>query len=372
MNMFGLILISAVTLMHVYILWRAGSVPFVQQRVGGKKIVIGGTLVWSLFLIGRIYGHDSAGAFAAIMELAGMTWMGILLVTTVPMLAVDIVTGAGYFLPRLAPAMRGAALACGAVMSLLAMVQGARPPVVDRYEVYLPGLPAKLDGTVIVGISDMHIGATLDGTWLKQRIDQVLVERPDMIVLLGDIFEGHGKPSNAHVATLKGLKAPMGAWAVLGNHEFHGFDDSMVSIFHEANITVLRNERAEVRPGLMLAGVDDLTNHRRSGLNSDLITRTLAVPSKGATILLSHTPWNADGAAKAGAGLMLCGHTHGGQIWPFGYLVKRIYPLLAGRYDVDGMTVIVSRGAGTWGPRMRLWEPGEIVRVTLRAKKEEV
>jgi hypothetical protein len=67
---------------------------------------------------------------------------------------------------------------------------------------------------------------------------------------------------------------------------------------------------------------------------------------------------------------MLCGHTHGGQIWPFSYLVRRTYPLLAGRYEVDGMPVIVSRGTGTWGPRMRLWYPGEILRITLRAKKD--
>jgi predicted MPP superfamily phosphohydrolase len=135
---------------------------------------------------------------------------------------------------------------------------------------------------------------------------------------------------------------------------------------------VLRNEKAMIRPGLVLAGVDDLTSNHRSGAKIDLITRTLASRSSGATILLSHTPWNADLAAKEGAGLMLCGHTHGGQLWPFGYLVKRVYPLLAGRYDVDGMTVIVSRGAGSWGPPMRLWQPGEIIRVTLRAKKKEV
>jgi hypothetical protein len=67
---------------------------------------------------------------------------------------------------------------------------------------------------------------------------------------------------------------------------------------------------------------------------------------------------------------MLCGHTHGGQIWPLGYLVRRTYPLLAGRYEVGGMPVIVSRGAGTWGPRMRLWRPGEILRVTLRTKSD--
>jgi predicted MPP superfamily phosphohydrolase len=84
-------------------------------------------------------------------------------------------------------------------------------------------------------------------------------------------------------------------------------------------------------------------------------------------VLLSHTPWQADRAARAGAELMLSGHTHGGQIWPFGYLVQTAYPLLAGRYDVDGMPMIVSRGTGTWGPRMRLWHRSEILRVTLHA-----
>ena len=358
--------------MHIYVLWRAGSVPFLRRHIKGKMLIIAGMALWALFLLGRIYGHDSPGAFATVLELAGMTWMAVLFLTTVPMLAVDAVTGFGVLLPQLAPSLRGAALVCGAVLSLIAMVQGMRPPVVEHYDVHVPGLPAKLDGTVVVGMSDLHIGATLDGKWLERRVAQVLAERPDMVVLLGDIFEGHSQPTKEHVTTLKGLKAPIGVWAILGNHEFHGNDDSIVPLIQNAGITVLRNERVKVRPGLMLAGVDDLTSNHRSGLNIDLITRTLAAPSSGATILLSHTPWNPDLAAKAGAGLMLCGHTHGGQIWPFGYLVKRIYPLLAGRYDVDGMTVIVSRGAGTWGPRMRLWEPGEIIRVTLRAKKKAV
>lgn len=72
-------------------------------------------------------------------------------------------------------------------------------------------------------------------------------------------------------------------------------------------------------------------------------------------------------AAAAGVGLMLSGHTHGGQIWPFGYLVKRMFPFLAGRYQVDGMTLLVGLGTGTWGPQMRLWFPGEIMKVTLKA-----
>jgi len=69
---------------------------------------------------------------------------------------------------------------------------------------------------------------------------------------------------------------------------------------------------------------------------------------------------------------MFSGHTHGGQIWPFGYLIKRIYPLFEGRYEMEGMTVIICRGTGTWGPRMRLWRPSEILRVKLHAKERNM
>jgi predicted MPP superfamily phosphohydrolase len=369
-SLFGVILISVVTLTQIYVLWRASSLPLFRRQVNKKWLVTGSTFLWLLFLIGRMYGHDNPAAFVPVLQLAGMTWMGMLLLIAISLFATDLVTGFGFFLPKLAPSLRGAALICGLALSLIAMVQGTRAPVVRNQDVELSGLPANLDGMVIVGLSDLHIGATLDGKWLEQRVSQVLAERPDMIVLLGDIFEGHGEPTIELAAGLKGLTAPMGVWAVLGNHELHGRENGIVQIFRRAGIIVLRNEQTTIRTGLLLAGVDDLTSNYRSGLKSDLVTKTLGSPPSGARILLSHTPWNADRAAKAGAGLMLCGHTHGGQIWPFGYLVRMFYPLLAGRYDVDGMTVIVSRGAGTWGPRMRLWQPGEIIRITLKAKKK--
>ena len=82
---------------------------------------------------------------------------------------------------------------------------------------------------------------------------------------------------------------------------------------------------------------------------------------------MAHQPRIMAEAARSGVDLVLSGHTHGGQIWPFGYLVQRRYPLFAGRYEVNGMTVIVTRGAGTWGPRMRLFRRGEILRITLRS-----
>jgi len=164
------------------------------------------------------------------------------------------------------------------------------------------------------------------------------------------------------------LSAPLGVWAVLGNHEFHGRQNTSTSLTYYDGIRVLNNSWAELRPGLVLAGVDDLTANHNSGLGGDPVLRALEGRPPGPTVLLSHTPWQTGEAAKAGVGLMLSGHTHGGQIWPFGYLVQYIYPLLGGGYEVDGMTVIVCRGTGTWGPRMRLWRPAEILRVTLHTK----
>jgi len=365
---FGIVLISISTLMHLYVFWRAWSVPLVAGRVPGKVIITVALILWLLLYLGRTIGHDAAGTPARVLELLGMCWLGVLLLTFVPMFAVDLVTGFGWFLPRLAPSLRGWALVAAGVLSAMALFQGLRPPVIQSYEVVLPGLPQERDGTVIVGLSDTHIGSLIGKRWLSARVVQVRAQQPDMVVLLGDIFEGHGPPHADLLPTLRGLAPPLGVWAVPGNHEHHR-DDTGLKAMEEAGFHLLRNRWAEVQPGLVLAGVDDLTFRRRRGLGGDPVGQALAGRPQGAVVLLSHTPWEADRAARSGVGLMLSGHTHGGQIWPMGYLVRLRYPLLAGHYEVEGMPVIVCRGTGTWGPRMRLWRPGEILRVTLKAGK---
>jgi predicted MPP superfamily phosphohydrolase len=369
--MFGIILLSAVTVMNVYVFWRASSVPFLKRRVPRMLLIGSGVILWASFSLGRFISHSGAGEMAAMLELTGMDWMAVLFLTTVCLLAVDLVTGFGLLMRRLAPSLRGLGLVLGGLLSVIAVVQGMRAPVVHKYEVSLPGLPADMDGTVVVALSDLHLGPLLGARWLEERIAQTEAQKPDMVVLLGDIFEGHGLPPQELLADLKGLSAPLGVWAVLGNHEFYGRETSHVDLFNGADIQVLRNSWREVRPGFVLAGLDDLTANHRSGRDGDAVTEMLDGRPRGATVLLSHTPWQADKAAKAGVDLMLSGHTHGGQIWPFGYLVESRYPLLAGLYRVGGMEVIVSRGTGTWGPRMRLWRAGEILRVTLRAEEKK-
>ena len=368
---FGTILISVFTVMHGYVFWRAASVPFLYRHMSRKILIGSGVVLWATFFLGRIVGHHGTGAFAWMMEFSGMTWMAVLFLLFVSLLAIDVVTGFGLLLRRFAPSLRGWALVIGMTLSVIALIQGFRPPVVQSYDVHLRGLPADMDGTVIIALSDLHLGSMLGERWLTKRVSQVQEQRPDLVVLLGDLFEGHGPPPYNLIRAMQGLSAPLGVWAVSGNHEFHGGGDTNMNLIHEAGFQLLRNRWIEVRPGFVLAGVDDLTSNYRAGRNDDLISKALSYRPPGATILLSHTPWQTEQAANAGVGLMLSGHTHGGQIWPFGYLVRLAYPLLAGRYDVAGMPVIVCRGTGTWGPRMRLWHPGEILRVTLMKSDRE-
>lgn len=367
--LFGFILTSTITLMHIYVFWRVASVPLLKRHIPPKLLIGAGMVLWAGFFFGRVLGHKGTGPLAIMLELLGMNWMAVLFLVFVSLLAMDFVTGFGFLLPRLAPSLRGLALVIGGMLSVIALVQGLRAPVVQDYEVCLSGFPDEMDDTVLVAMSDLHLGSLLGERWLEARINQVQAQQPDLVVLLGDIFEGHGQPQGELLRVLRRLAAPLGVWIVPGNHEFHGRHNTSTSLIKEAGFQLLSNCWAEVRPGLVLAGVDDLTSGRRSGQGDDPISKALAGRPPGATILLSHTAWRADTAAKAGVSLMLSGHTHGGQIWPFGYLVKRIYPLFEGRYEIDGMTVIVCRGTGTWGPRMRLWRPSEILRVKLSGEK---
>ncbi len=364
--MFGIIFMSACTIMHLYVFWRAASVPVINRNVSRRLLINTGVALWTVCFGIRIFAHNSVGALVGTLELFVLTWMAILFLMSVALFAVDLVTGFGYMARRQAHSLRGWALVAGGILSVIALVQGLRPPVVENYEVRLSALPSEMDGTVIIAMSDLHLGTILGEQWLATRVAQVEEQRPDLVVLLGDIFEGHGQSMGDLLPVLRRFRAPLGVWAVSGNHESYGGLDAGMSLMEQAGFHVLHNRSVEVQPGFVIAGVEDLTTLRRSDRAGDPIGKTVTGRPPGATILLSHTPGQAERAAEAGVGLMLNGHTHGGQIWPLGYLTRLIHPLLDGRYDVKGMPIIVCRGTGTWGPRMRLWRPGEILRVTLR------
>lgn len=360
---FVVVMILVVTLMQGYVFWRVASVPWVARRISRRWLLRIGLVFWLLLVLNRVLRPYDMGGAAAVLEYVGMGWLGVLFLWFAALLTVELATGFGFWWQRFAPHLRGVALLVGGGLSAIALVQGMRPPVVVSHEVRLANLPKALDGTVIVALSDMHVGAVLDEAWIAAQVAQVQAEKPDAVVLLGDIFEGYDPPSEPMLAAMRQLHAPLGVWAVLGNHEFYGAHLEHRALYQAAGAKLLRNQSVELRPGLVLAGVDNVTSTAEADL---FVTQALKHRATGATILLCHEPYLATASARQGVDLMLSGHTHGGQIWPFGYLVKQRFPLLVGDYALDGLQVIVSRGTGSWGPRMRLWQRGEISRITLR------
>ncbi len=379
--MFFTLVLSGMLLMSLYVGWRAGSVPAVATRLPW----------WARAVLLAVLGTSYVGArqaeglgwpfVARVLEVVGAYWIGILLLLFVALLAADVLTGFGLLFRRRIASIRGAALVAGLALSVVAAVQAARPPVVRDYEVRLAGLPAGRDGTVLVFVSDLHLGSMLGERWLAARVAQVAGLRADAILIGGDVLEGDSPTERDLLPLLGRLSAPLGVWAVAGNHEQHGGGSAM-SALQGLGFRTLDNEWREAIPGLVFAGVDGGRERREQGSNGtaassaprpgapegDDLQRALhGRPFPSATVLLSHAPSRVEEAARAGVGLMLSGHTHDGQIWPFRYLVRTQFPYLAGRFDVSGMTLVVCRGTGTFGPRMRLWYPSEILRITLRA-----
>lgn len=355
--------------MHAYLFARVWRLPWPAVLAPHRWwLGLVGLALWLSFPLGPDAGRVSDLAGYAV-ELAGYVWLGTVFLLFTCTLAGDALTAFGWLAsPRRAQRLRLIGTAAGVVLSIVALVQGHRAPVVRDEEVTIPGLRADYDGLVIVQIADLHLGELLRAQWLDKRVEEVEALHPDLIVVTGDVLNDptHVAPL---VPNLRRLHARLGVWAVTGNHEFFGGLDRSLKIFRDAGFRVLRDESREIAPGLVIAGVDDLTARRQVGIAVDAVGHALKGRPPGTTIYLSHTPWSAEYASRLGASLMLSGHTHDGQIWPFRYLVRLIYPRIAGRFEIGTMTLLVSRGTGLWGPPMRLFYPSETIRITLRRSR---
>jgi uncharacterized protein len=371
MSIFGTVLTTVVTLLHLYVFWRLDALPVRRKRVNRKLFISSAIVLWGLFFLGRMYGGHESGLLSLALEIAAMHWMASVFLLAVGFFAADLITGFGFLFRRQVPRLRTPGFFGGVAMVAIAHAQGLRPPVVEQHELPVAGLPAALDGVSLVMMSDMHTGEMgLGERWMRARIAQVMALKPDLVVLVGDMFERSTDPATM-APVMRQLRAPLGVYAVRGNHDTYRPNrrDVAGEILREAGIRLLQNEWVQPAEGLVLAGIDDLTSSRRNGSAGEAyLDSALTGRPDLPTILLSHTPWLTERVTAAGVELMLSGHTHNGQIWPFTYLVRHQYPHVGGRYQLEGTILIVGRGTGTWGPRMRLWLPGEITLVRLRAK----
>jgi len=264
---------------------------------------------------------------------------------------------------RFWPHCPGASLPIGLILD--------RHLTVSEADVAIPGLPAAFDGTSLLFISDVHAGPFVSKGALVEAFARLATLRPDVVIHGGDLATSNVAEAAVHQEALTALRAPLGVFAVYGNHDHYTRDLAGVAALYErSGVRVLNNTAVPLDKGsaqLALAGIDDW-NFGRPRLDEALAEARRLVPD-GPIILVSHNPDAFFEAARRGVALTLAGHTHGGQVRIPGrpVLVRMSrYRLDEGRYERDGSQIIVSRGLGVSGIPLRLFCPPEALLVTLR------
>ncbi len=314
--------------------------------------------------------HDAAVAGAWIL----FAWMGFSFLLFWLGLAADLYgwTGrlAGWPVPAPRPAFLG--LAALAVALWLYGFYSAWHPRVERLTIHSAKLPADFPGLRIAQISDLHLGALIGRHRLERILAQVKALNPDILVSTGDLVDAESHFLDGLSSQFAAYRPRYGKFAVTGNHErYAGLEHALA--FHErAGFTLLRERVAEL-PGAMskvtLAGVDDPAVLPGPTGEAALLA---GIPTDRFVILLKHQPV-IDPTSRFD--LQLSGHTHAGQIFPFGLLVRQLYPMTQGLYDLtrgentQGGRLYVSRGTGTWGPPIRILAPPEITLITITGPK---
>ena len=247
-------------------------------------------------------------------------------------------------------------------------------PHVVRVKVPLPNLPRELEGFRIAQLTDIHIGPMIKQDFIGKIVDQTNALAPDLIALTGDLVDGSVPHLKDAVSPLSSLAARHGTFFVTGNHEYYSGAEHWIEEVDRLGMRVLLNDHLTLQSGdarILVAGVTDPTGRTYvKGHEPDLNAAIAGAPISGPTaadvkLLLAHQPRAVFDAARAGFDLQLSGHTHGGQFFPWNFVVGLTQPYLKGLHLHQNTWIYVSMGTGFWGPPLRLGTHSEIALIEL-------
>ncbi|MCB1047743.1 MAG: metallophosphoesterase [Calditrichaeota bacterium] len=313
-------------------------------------------------LLSHLALHQGQLRVSQILGWIAFTWMGLAFLLFSCFLLADVLRLIAFLVTRSGAASiafnpllvnrwaLGLALLAGVGAFLI-----ARGLTVVRVPLQHPKLAGLERPLRVLQISDLHLGLLSSDARIQRVADAARALEPDLILCTGDLVDGPSALLQAQAAILADLHAPLGKFAVTGNHEAYSNPDAGRSTIEAAGFRLLRGEAVQILPGLSVAGIDDPTFIGRGPKAMDLEQGLLAsLPATDFRILLKHQPI----LPESSAGLMelqLSGHTHGGQIFPFGFLTSRAYPVRMGLSSPrEDFWLYLSRGTGSWGPPMRL------------------
>lgn len=335
---------------HLYIWWRLVlPLPSPMWQVGTAVMAVLGPSFPIIMRMRERFSRDGGRPWL----LLGYTWFGLSTYLLLGAFASHLAVAFGASSERAAQVC--AALAGATVLAGLANV--ARGPVVKRVAVPLARLPVA--SYTIAHLTDVHIGSLIGREFIETLVRRVNALRPDLIVITGDLVDGRLSELRPHIEPLRGLRARDGVYAVTGNHEYYWNIEPWLQHIRSLGITVLRNEHVTIQHAFELAGVDD------ASYGEDVPRAVAGCDPSLPIVLLAHHPRTLARALENRVDLQLSGHTHGGQLLPWGYLARLWDPLVAGLARFGDTWLYVSDGTGFWGPPLRVGTRCEIAAITL-------
>lgn len=214
----------------------------------------------------------------------------------------------------------------------------------------------------IVQISDLHIGGLIDREFVKASVTKINALEPDIVCITGDLIDTALEEIEEIIRELENISAKHGIYYVLGNHEYFHEPLKLINFIKTTNMNLLLNEHITIDAlKLNIVGVTDLIGYRMDLLAPDIDKAYRGINENYRTLLLAHQPKYIEELKTYTPDLILSGHTHGGQIWPFEYLVRLQQPYVKGLHKLaNGSHLYVNSGIGFWGPPMRLDSQAEI------------
>jgi predicted MPP superfamily phosphohydrolase len=375
----------------VFLSLYGGAHTLIFFRVKAALSLEGKTLWWLGAFLGlmlltpiaeRFLDHAGLETLARGVAYAGYVWMSVLFLTLMAYLLFSGYRGIIFLAGKILTADLGFLRLSDAAAILTALGLAAGITVYGHFEawsirttrIFLQSekIPANLGKIRIAQISDVHLGLINRDAKLAKIAAILRQEQPDLLVSTGDLVDGEVLDLDHLADYLRVLQPRFGKYAIIGNHEVFAGVIPSVKFTQEAGFVVLRNEGIAL-PGLFnVAGVDDpaivRVSHQALPPERDILSR---LPPKQFTLLLKHQP-RVETGAQGLFDLQLSGHTHAGQIFPFGIFTRLAYPLDKGLTKLGPSSwIYVSRGTGTWGPPIRFLAPPEVTIFEISAPAEK-
>ena len=329
-----------------------------------------GLCVLALFLsvlLSSYLIHKRDNFFTRAYYIVSALWIGVFVNLSLMSAVVVILK---FFLPligfSLAFWLQSLLLFGGTLIISVIGVYNAFKPKVTSYDVAIKDLPDSWDGKTIVQLSDVHLGPIYRKRFFSRVIEQINELEPEAVFLTGDLFDGMEAEFSWLNHPFTRLKAPRGAYYSFGNHDLYLGFIRVKRLLSDNPIKILDNKMVVV-DGLQIIGINYSFDS-----NFDLERAILKQPEYSSTapsLLMFHAPKNIDLAKRIGINLQLSGHTHDGQMFPYNLVIKwghRGYGY--GFFSEGDYNLVVSSGAGSWGPPMRTSARSEIVKIVLHKK----